>query len=125
VGFAVTVAASSLASQLTGAAAFFLWARSLDTVVGFTELTWARSCYHLVVLLPITFAGLGAREGILLLLLQPYGVSGADAVALSFLQLGGTLAMATLGGLFELRNLWRVDDSAKPRGVAAPFGDDP
>ena len=124
-GFAYAVAALSLASQLAGAAAFFLWARSLDISVGFPELAWARSSYMLVLLLPITFAGLGAREGILILLLQPYGVSGTDAVALSFLQLGGTVAMAALGGLLELRKVWRVRGSAETRGVAAPFGDDP
>ncbi len=124
-GFAQAVAALSLASQLAGAAAFFLWARSLGISIDFPELAWARSSYMLVLLLPITFAGLGAREGILILLLQPYGVSGADAVALSFLQLGGTLAIAALGGLFELRNLWRVKHSAQTRGVAAPFGNDP
>ncbi len=124
-GFAQAVAALALASQLAGAAAFFLFARSLGTSIGFAELAWARSSYMLLLLLPITFAGLGAREGILILLLQPYGMSGADAVALSFLQLGGILVIAALGGLFELRNLWRVHDPAKPRGAAAPFGDDP
>ncbi len=123
-GFPYTVAGLSLASQLTGAAAFFLWARSLGTSVGFAELAWARSCYMLVLLLPITFAGLGAREGILILLLRPYGVSGAEAVALSFLQLGGTLVMAGLGGLFELRSLWRMQRSAETGGAAAPPEDD-
>lgn len=42
-----------------------------------------------------------------------------------FLQLGGMVAIAALGGLFELRNLWRVRGSAETRGMAAPFGDDP
>jgi len=113
-GMAYRVAALSLASQLAGAAAFLCWSRSLGSSVGFAELSWARSCYLLTVLLPITFAGLGAREGILILLLRPYGVSGAEAVALSFLQLTGTLTMATLGGLFELRRLWPIQRSTDP-----------
>jgi uncharacterized protein (TIRG00374 family) len=116
-GFAWRVAVLSLAAQLTGAAAFFVWARAIGTSVGFAELTWARACYSLVLLLPITFAGLGAREGMLIVLLQPYGVSGAEAVALSFLQLGGTLALAALGGLFELRNLWRMQRGAPASGT--------
>ncbi len=117
------VAALSLASQLAGAAAFFCWSRSLGSSVGFAELSWARSCYLLTVLLPITFAGLGAREGILILLLRPYGVPGAEAVALSFLQLTGTLTMATLGGLFELRRLWPMHRSTDPR--TRPLEEDP
>jgi len=122
-GMPYRVAAWSLASQLTGAAAFLCWSRSLGSSVGFAELSWARSCYLLTVLLPITFAGLGAREGILILLLRPYGVSGAEAVALSFLQLTGTLTMATLGGLFELRRLWPMRRAPQPS--PRPVGEDP
>ncbi len=123
-GFPYRVAALSLAAQVAGAAAFFVWARALGTSVGFAELTWARSCYLLIVLLPITFAGLGAREGILILLLQPYGVSAANAVALSFLQLGGTLVMAGLGGLFELKSFWRMHRVPETGRTAASLGDD-
>ncbi|HEX2451812.1 MAG TPA: lysylphosphatidylglycerol synthase transmembrane domain-containing protein, partial [Gemmatimonadales bacterium] len=110
-GFPYAVAVLSIAAQVAGAGAFLLWARSIGTSVGFAELTWARSCYMLMMLLPITFAGLGTREGILILLLRPYGVSGAEAVALAFLQLGATLVMAGLGGLFELRTFWRAERS--------------
>ena len=102
-GFPYVVAGLSLASQLSGAVAFLLWARSLGMGIGFAELTWPRACYMLVVLLPITFAGLGTREGILILLLRPYGVSGAEAVAVAFVQLGATLVMAAIGGLSELK----------------------
>lgn len=116
--FPYRVAALSLAAQVAGAAAFFIWARALGTSVGFAELTWARSCYMLIVLLPITFAGLGAREGILILLLQPYGVSAAAAVALAFLQLGGTLVLAGLGGFFELKGLWRMHRLPQTGGTA-------
>jgi glycosyltransferase 2 family protein len=107
VAFPTKVALLSLAVQLTGSAGFFIWAQALGSPVGLAEVTWARACYTLVLLLPITFAGLGAREGVLILLLQPYGVTGADAVALSFIQLGGTFLLALLGGAFEFRNFWR------------------
>ncbi|HTK43546.1 MAG TPA: lysylphosphatidylglycerol synthase transmembrane domain-containing protein [Gemmatimonadales bacterium] len=122
--FPYRVAALSLASQLVGLAAFVCWSRSLGMSVGFAELGWARSCYLLTVLLPITFAGLGAREGILILLLRPYGVSGAEAVALAFIQLSGTLMMACLGGLFELRRLWPIRRSAKTATTATALEED-
>ena len=107
VSFPTRVALLSLAVQLTGSIGFFVWAQALGSPVGLAEVTWARACYTLVLLLPITFAGLGAREGVLILLLRPYGVTAADAVALSFIQLGGTFILAILGGIFEFRNFWR------------------
>jgi uncharacterized protein (TIRG00374 family) len=115
--FPTRVALLSLAVQLTGSVGFFIWAQALGSPVGLAEVTWARACYTLVLLLPITFAGLGAREGVLILLLRPYGVTAADAVALSFIQLGGTFILAILGGIFEFRNFWRrraeaVDETA-------------
>jgi glycosyltransferase 2 family protein len=115
-GFSYRVAVLSLGTQLAGAAAFYAWAAALGLPVGFAELTWARACYTLVVLLPVTFAGLGAREGILILLLQPYGVTGAQAVAVAFLQLGGTFVLAALGGLFELRSVCRARHLEPERG---------
>ncbi|HKT61675.1 MAG TPA: hypothetical protein VJQ46_16580, partial [Gemmatimonadales bacterium] len=108
-----------LAVQLVGSVGFFVWAQALGSPVGLAEITWARACYTLVLLLPITFAGLGAREGVLILLLQPYGVTGADAVALSFIQLGGTLILAVLGGLYELRSFWRRRAEPEPAAIPA------
>ena len=127
--FPTRVALLSLAVQLTGSVGFFIWAQALGSPVGLAEVTWARACYALVLLLPITFAGLGAREGVLILLLRPYGVTGADAVALSFIQLGGTLILAILGGIFEFRSFWRrraeaVEDADGTPLVSAGRGDE-
>jgi uncharacterized protein (TIRG00374 family) len=105
--FPTKVALYSLGVHLVSSVGFYVWARALGSPVGLAEVTWAWACYTLVLLLPITFAGLGAREGVLILLLKPYGVTGADAVALSFIQLAGTLLLASLGGAYELRTLWR------------------
>ena len=119
--FPTRVALLSLAVQLTGSVGFFVWAQALGSPVGLAEVTWARACYTLVLLLPITFAGLGAREGVLILLLRPYGVTAADAVALSFIQLGGTFILAILGGIFEFRNFWRRRVEAIEESDGAPL----
>jgi uncharacterized protein (TIRG00374 family) len=121
--FPTKVAFYSLAVQLVGSIGFFVWAQALGSPVGLAEVTWARACYTLILLLPITFAGLGAREGVLILLLQPYGVTPADSVALSFIQLGGTLILAILGALFEFRNFWRRrrEPGATPAPVEPPL----
>jgi hypothetical protein len=122
--FPIRVGLLALAVQLTGSVGFFVWAQALGSPVGLAEVTWARACYMLVLLLPITFAGLGAREGVLILLLRPYGVTGADAVALSFIQLGGTFALALLGGVFEFRSFWR-GRSAASEAAPPPAGPTP
>lgn len=130
--FPTKVAVYSLAVQLVGSVGFYVWAQALGSPVGLAEVTWARACYTLVLLLPITFAGLGAREGVLILLLKPYGVTGADAVALSFIQLGGTMILAILGGLYEFRTFWRRRGEPGPAPVPreaplvspAPEGED-
>jgi uncharacterized protein (TIRG00374 family) len=121
--FPTKVAIYSLAVQLVGSVGFYVWAQALGSPVGLAEVTWARACYTLVLLLPITFAGLGAREGVLILLLQPYGVTGADAVALSFIQVGGTLILAILGGMYEFRTFWRrrTDPDPAPAPREAPL----
>jgi uncharacterized protein (TIRG00374 family) len=115
--FPTKVGLWSLAVQLVGSVGFYIWAQALGSPVGLAEVTWARACYTLVLLLPITFAGLGAREGVLILLLQPYGVTGADAVALSFIQLAGTLILAILGGLYEFRTFWRRRVEPEPAPI--------
>jgi uncharacterized protein (TIRG00374 family) len=118
--FPIKVALYSLGVQLVGSVGFYVWALALGSPAGLAELTWARACYSLVLLLPISFAGLGAREGVLILLLKPYGVTGADAVALSFIQLAGTLVLALLGGAYEVRTLWRRRAAGAEAVAAAP-----
>jgi uncharacterized membrane protein YbhN (UPF0104 family) len=119
--FPTKVALYSLGVQLISALGFYCWARALGSPVGLPAAGWAWACYSLVVLLPITFAGLGAREGMLILLLRPYGVTGAQAVALSFILLGGNLLLALVGGGYELRTFWRRRRSGAMDGdVAIP-----
>lgn len=55
----------------------------------------------LVLLLPVTVAGVGLREGGLVILLGFVGVAPADAVALSFALLGYTVFGALLGALAD------------------------
>lgn len=57
----------------------------------------------LVLLLPITVAGVGLREGGLVILLGFVGVSSADAVALSFALLGFTLFGAVIGAVADMK----------------------
>lgn len=95
----------SLASHLLGILTFYLFALSLGINISFINIGWVRSFILIVTMLPVSFAGLGVREGTLIYLLQPYGVLTTDAVALSFLLFTRTLLLGGIGGLFEAKNL--------------------
>lgn len=52
---------------------------------------------------PITLSGVGVREGAWILLLRPYGVPAANALALSLVYFGCWMVVAAIGGvLFSL-----------------------
>lgn len=60
----------------------------------------------LAAMLPVTLSGLGVREGAWALLLQPLGVSSANAIAFSLLFYVATLLTGALGGgLYMTRGL--------------------
>ena len=56
-------------------------------------------------MLPLSFSGFGIREGGLILLLSPYGIPGAMAVALSFLLYLCRILVGVAGGLLEAKNV--------------------
>lgn len=102
------VALLSLAAQLLGVAACALLARSLALGLTVPAVAWTRSAALVAALLPVSVAGLGLREGALVLLLAPYGVSPAHALAYSLLVFIATnLSMVLVGGLLEGRRLLR------------------
>ncbi len=103
IGFFLKIAAWSIASQLAGTFSFVWLARSLDLHAPAVAIGWIRVYAVLLTMLPISISGLGVREGALVLMLAPYGDTGANAMALSFLRLAGTLLIAGIGGLYELR----------------------
>jgi glycosyltransferase 2 family protein len=55
---------------------------------------------------PITLSGVGVREGTWILLLRPYGIGSADALALSLTYFACWMLVAAMGGvLFAVRGL--------------------
>jgi hypothetical protein len=52
--------------------------------------------------LPISLNGVGVREGALVWVLTPYGVSGAQGIALGLLWFSVTVATGLIGGLVYL-----------------------
>jgi hypothetical protein len=78
---------------------------ALDLHISFLTIGWIRVVMHALLMLPISLAGIGVREGSLVVLLQEYAVLPNEAVALAFLLFVVTLLSNSTGGLFEIRNL--------------------
>ncbi len=93
----------SLTSHLFGILLFLFFARGLDISLSLPAAGYTRSMLLLAGMLPLSIGGFGVREGGMILLLRPYGVTAERAVALAFLLLGRDLIGICAGGWLELR----------------------
>jgi uncharacterized protein (TIRG00374 family) len=103
-----SILAISIISCLEHLAGIFLilfLAYAVSAELTFVQIGWLRSAVVLVQLLPVSFSGLGVREGTIVLLLQPYGIEGSLALSLSLLLFGKNLFIGAIGGMIEARTL--------------------
>lgn len=98
----IQIFALSVVIYLIGVSAFVFLAKGLQLELGFYSLAWITSLVTAIVMLPISFSGLGVREAGLIVVLEPYGVSAASALAFSLLMFSSTLVLSAGGGLLEL-----------------------
>lgn len=102
------VLALSILTHGLGVIAYGLVACALDLDLSLATIGWTRSAAVLIAILPISVAGLGVREGAMVVLLAPYGVTAAGAVTYALLAFATTiLAVGLLGGLLEALRLLR------------------
>lgn len=87
-----------------GVVSFFFFAKSLGINLSIWDLGWIRSAMSLAIMLPLSFAGLGIREGTIVFLLAQYGIKPDVSMALSFLFFSRNILTAFLGGFLEFRN---------------------
>jgi uncharacterized membrane protein YbhN (UPF0104 family) len=78
---------------------WYLLARGVHFTLPASTFLWAVPLVSLSALLPVTFAGLGVREGVWLVLLSDSGIPPADVVAFSLLYFACTLLVGITGGL--------------------------
>ena len=100
-GRVTAVVGLTLASHLLSVLSMVLLARALSLDVSAATLGWIRSVSTLLMMLPISWLGLGVREGSFLLLLAPFGVPAGSAVALSLLMFVRGILGGVSGGLLE------------------------
>jgi uncharacterized protein (TIRG00374 family) len=102
----VKVFALGILTHGLGIIAFGLVADALGLDLSLATIAWTRSAAVLIAILPISVSGLGVREGAMVVLLAPYGIDAADALAYALLAFATTiLAVGLLGGLLEA---WRL-----------------
>lgn len=93
----------SIANYSMGVLAFWLLSHSLRLDLSFITLGWITSAVTAIAMLPITFSGLGVREAGVVVMLEPFGISAASALAFSLLIFTTTVALAMAGGVLEFR----------------------
>ena len=84
----------------------YFFGLALGVPIPLSVLAWTRAIVVLILLLPMTISGFGVREGSWVFLLGLYGVSPADAFALSLLTFVPTLFQAVVGFVLEMKTLF-------------------
>jgi uncharacterized protein (TIRG00374 family) len=111
---------ASMGYQLLVTLAYYVGGVLLETHVDFRDYVWIIALVTLAQALPITVAGLGVREGLLVFLLDQYGVSATTSVALSLSVFSVTLLFGIFGGVFELIGTYKsstsIINARSPRG---------
>lgn len=105
--------AASLGVQGAYVAAWMALAAGLRLPVGWGEMLVFVPFVSLAAMVPVTVAGIGVREGAWALLLAPYGVAAADAVAFSLLYFFAFSLTGAAGGVvFALEGMGRAPSAA-------------
>lgn len=80
---------------------------ALNMQITFLELAFARSFVQLLLMFPLTIAGVGVREFGFISTLAIFGVSMEEAVALSLILLGFQILFMVLGVIIETVDLFK------------------
>lgn len=109
----VGVYALCLVRQCIAIVAFYGFALSLSLGISWVNIGFARAAAVLATLLPISFAGVGVREGGLILALAAFGVPSGPAVAMSLVILLRDSLIRLVGGLVAAWRWFRGDQQTK------------
>jgi uncharacterized protein (TIRG00374 family) len=106
-GKACTVGLLSIGKALLTVLVAYAFAAACGVELSLATIGWMQAVVAMLVLLPISFSGLGVREGTLVFLSARYGVPAPIALSWSLLMFAGTLFVAAIGGAIELRTVAR------------------
>ncbi|MBI4947483.1 MAG: flippase-like domain-containing protein [Bacteroidetes bacterium] len=89
--------------QLFAVLIYSTLASSMGIIIPFADWLWIIGFLSIILLLPISIAGIGAREGTLIGILATLGISSEKAMALSLSILGIQIVWAIIGALIEIK----------------------
>jgi uncharacterized protein (TIRG00374 family) len=113
----VVILALSYAIHAASAASIWILARDSGVAIGYAQVLGFLPIVILMLMLPISIAGWGVREGTVVTLFALLGIGSAPAAAVSILW-GACIALAALvAGV-----IWAV---SRPKGERLPSGDPP
>lgn len=98
----------------------YIAARAVGVDIPPLALLWIVALVSLVHLVPVSFAGLGLREGAYVILLQQYGIALAPALTLSLAVFAIIVLQGLVGGLAELLSPRLKVGSAAPAPGRGP-----
>jgi glycosyltransferase 2 family protein len=98
---AIAVGALSILKDVLAVVVAYTFAAASGMQLSFSTIGWMHAVVAVLVLLPISFSGLGLREGTLVILSARYGVAAPVALSWSLLLFAGTLFVAAIGGCIE------------------------
>lgn len=91
----------SILTKLPHIFALYFLAISLNFKLTLIESTWLFAVVSIVSLLPISFSGLGLREGTLVVLMAKIGIENSNALSFSILIFAMGILTGLIGGVIE------------------------
>ena len=90
---------------------------ALSIDVSFLSIAWIRSLMAILILMPISIAGLGIREATFVVALAQFGVPAESALMLSLLFFAKVVLYGLVGGVLEAHRVFfsRTDSAEVPR----------
>jgi glycosyltransferase 2 family protein len=95
----------SILFQLVIVGTNYLFCLALAIPINFVQLMWVVAAVSLLQSLPISYAGIGVREGAFVYLLGLQGITESSALALSVLVFATQIFFAIVGGLVQFQEL--------------------
>lgn len=94
----------SIFAHIIGILCFHSIAYALDLPVSFATIGWMRSAIIFATMIPISFSGLGLREGAAWAMLAAYAVSADQSIAFALLIFAcSRLTVGLIGGIYEIK----------------------
>jgi glycosyltransferase 2 family protein len=105
-----------IAFQLIGVWITILIAQAFEINVAFADFCWITGLVSLAVLLPISFGGIGVREGTFVGILSLHGVPVEKSIALSLAIFAFSLIGAIIGCVLECMQIINTERDGAARG---------